>query len=321
MLYATVRNRLDAGKRVILDGGVGTELERRGADMNPRAWCGAAALDNTALLEEVHRSYLEAGADVITANTYASSRIMLAAAGLDDRVEDINRNAIDAAHRARRAHGREDVAIAGSLSHAAPVAPGTDKTDRSSLPSPVAFEDALGELATILKDAGCDLLVLEMLYDPVRIAPVMRAAKTAGLPVWAGFSARRGADGRMLAFDQARDTPFADVLAALDICAVSAAGVMHTPADLTGEALNMLRDRFSGPLTAYPDSGYFKMPHWHFEDTIAPRALADFARGWAEDQGVQVLGGCCGLGPEHIAALAPLRDATAPEEVGEYSLR
>jgi len=44
MSYATVRNRLDAGKRVILDGGVGTELERRGADMNPRAWCGAAAL-------------------------------------------------------------------------------------------------------------------------------------------------------------------------------------------------------------------------------------------------------------------------------------
>ena len=84
------------------------------------------------------------------------------------------------------------------------------------------------------------------------------------------------------------------------------AGVMHTPSDLTGEALKIVRESHGGPLMAYPDSGYFEMPHWQFKDVIAPDDLHGFATGWVSD-GVQVLGGCCGLSPEHIRALAPLK--------------
>lgn len=53
---------------------------------------------------------------------------------------------------------------------------------------------------------------------------------------------------------------------------------------------------------AYPGSGYFRMPHWQFEDVIEPEALVEFARAWV-DGGVQILGGCCGLSQKHIAAL------------------
>ncbi len=61
---------------------------------------------------------------------------------------------------------------------------------------------------------------------------------------------------------------------------------------------------------AYPDSGYFKMPHWQFENVIAPQAFLDYARQWI-DQGAQIVGGCCGLSPEHIAALRPLKAEAA----------
>ena len=77
---------------------------------------------------------------------------------------------------------------------------------------------------------------------------------------------------------------------------------MHSSADVIGEATAILRQKYKGPLMAYPDSGYFRMPHWQFEGVIEPEALVEFARTWVDD-GVQILGGCCGLSPDHIAAL------------------
>ena len=100
MSYLDVKRRLDAGEIVVLDGGTGTELQRRGAQMDPSAWCGPASLNNSELLTQVHLDYIDAGADVITANTFASSRLMLTPAGFADRVEEINRIAVEAALRA-----------------------------------------------------------------------------------------------------------------------------------------------------------------------------------------------------------------------------
>src|SRR5215831_11588452 len=80
--YARLLQRLLEGDVVILDGPTGTELERRGAPMDPAAWCGPATLSNDRLLVDIHRDYIEAGAEVITANTFASSRLMLGGAGM-----------------------------------------------------------------------------------------------------------------------------------------------------------------------------------------------------------------------------------------------
>ena len=77
------------------------------------------------------------------------------------------------------------------------------------------------------------------------------------------------------------------------------------PMTLTDCALAILREVFDGPLTAYPDSGHMKMPDWQFEEVIAVEDYLSYARGWRET-GVQVIGGCCGLGVDHIAALGSL---------------
>ncbi len=306
MSYADLDRRLDEGGIVILDGGIGTELERRGVPMDPEAWCGPATLEHLVALETIHRDYIAAGADMITTNTYASSRLILGAAGYADRFEDLNRAAVRAAFRARAASGRAGLAVAGSLSHMLPMVSGTAQADLARAPGEAEMADAFGELAALLGEEGCDLILLEMMYHPDRMPAAFTAATAVGRPVWAGFSARRGEDGQILSFAPDKDIAFAETVQVLAGFGVAAAGVMHTPSNVIGDAIAILRDAFDGPLMAYPDSGYFKMPNWQFEHVIPPNELLEFATEWVAS-GVQVLGGCCGLSPEHIAAIALLK--------------
>ena len=100
---------------VIVDGGMGSELEARGARMDHEAWCGLANLEDPGLVREIHEDYIRAGADVVIANTFPTNRTALAAAGYGDRVEEANRAAVTAALEARERAGRP-VAVAGSMS-------------------------------------------------------------------------------------------------------------------------------------------------------------------------------------------------------------
>ena len=306
MAYAEIERRLQGGGVVVLDGGTGTELERRGVTMDPKAWCGPSSLENAELLQSIHEDYIAAGADVITVNNYASSRLMLEPAGFADQFEEINSTAITAALRAREASGRDDVLIAGSLSHMCPFADGSLQPALSDGPSQTQMADAFAELAMLFRDQGCDLILLEMMFFPERMGFAFQAAKQTGLPVWAGFSVRRGENGQVLSYAPDRDIPFEDIVQVLKEFDVDAAGVMHSPSDVTGEAIEIVRGVFNGPLTAYPDSGYFEMPHWQFKDVITPDELLQFTNQWVEN-GVQVIGGCCGLSPKHIAVFKTLK--------------
>lgn len=306
MSYSEIDQRLKSGGIVILDGGTGTELERRGVPMDHEAWCGPATLEHLDVLEGIHRDYIAAGADIITANTYASSRLMLRPAGFADRFEDINRAAVEVAHRACKASGKEEIAVAGSLSHMFPMVGGAAHPDLARAPSQQEMTDAFSELADLLRSEGCDAILLEMMYHPDRMAAAFGAATATGLPVWAGFSARRGTRREVLSFAPDKDIPFEETVRVLADFDVAAAGVMHTPSNVVGDAIAILREAFDGPLVAYPDSGYFKMPQWQFEDVIPPDELLRFAKDWVNN-GVQVIGGCCGLSPEHIAAVATLK--------------
>jgi len=312
MSYADVKRRLDAGEVVVIDGATGTELQRRGAQMDPSAWCGPASLNNSELLTQVHLDYIKAGADVITANTFASSRLMLTPAGFADQVEEINRVAVEAALRARdlastTLPGRK-IAVAGSLSHMVPVSVGTAKVDQDSLPSNDELAHAFGELASILKSSGVDHIMLEMMYEPNRIPLALNAALATGLPVWFGMSARRAADGRVISFDQHQEIPLGEITKLIPKTGVDVAGVMHTGAELISDSLAALRKNFSGPLAAYPDSGFFEMPDWRFVDVISPERLESFYAEWFK-QGAQVIGGCCGLTVDHIHAATRAKTA------------
>lgn len=307
MPYADLMKRLKAGDIVLMDGPTGTELQRRGVAMDPAAWCGPATLGNDAVLTQIHLDYLRAGSEVITANTFSASKLMLAGAGLEHRSAEIVERAVGAALRAREsAPHPERVVVAGSLSHMVPVASGSAAVDPKLTPPLSAIADAFTELAQNLKRFGCELLILEMMYNPLRVPLALAAAQSTGLPIWFGLSARADAEGRLLSFDQLETLPLSQIIELIPPQGIDAAGVMHTPAPLIAAAERELRQAFQGPLMAYPDSGYFEMPDWKFIDVLAEDLFERYCLEWL-DQGVQLLGGCCGLTPGHIQAAARAR--------------
>ena len=310
MSYSNILKTIQSGGTVILDGAIGTELEKRGVMMDDNAWCGVATATNLEELCGIHRDYIEAGADIITANTYASNRAMLEAAGLGDQVEQINRSAVETAIKAREDSGNPDIVIAGSISHAVPaqfnVTSPSYGTGPTTTPDTSRYASAFSELAETLKDAGCELLLLDMMYDPQRIPLAVEAALATGLPVWAGVSSRRSEDGSIISYLQTEEVPFDNIARMVAEYDMDVMGVMHSPSDVIAGSLEIVRKYYDGPLSAYPDSGYFRMPNWIFEDVISPDDLLAFAQQW-KLSGVQILGGCCGLSPEHIAAISPLK--------------
>ena len=309
MAYTQLKQRIDDGEIIVLDGATGTELQRRGVTMDPAAWCGPATLHNDQLLTEIHADYIRAGSDVVTANTYASNRLMLGPAGFGDRVAEINQRAVEAALRARELTGTTaTVAVAGSLSHMVPVAAGTAVVDPNQVVDRNELSDAYFELAQILKSSGVDHIMLEMMYNPARVPLVLEAALSTGLPVWFGMSARRAKAGQAISFDLLEEYPISDIAALIPATGVDVAGFMHTSSEVISEAMVAAAPYFAGPWLAYPDSGYFEMPDWRFVDTIEPDRLAEFYTEWIA-QGVRLIGGCCGLTIAHVQAAVRVRES------------
>lgn len=288
--------RLGAGGTVLVDGGTGTELERRGVPMNARAWCGAANFDHADVLREIHEDYIRAGAEVIIANTFASARHALEPVGFGDEVERANRVAVEAALGARARTAEGDVAVAGSMSDFIADRENPEWRRESRLRA------TYREQAEILAEAGVDLLAMEMMQLPEIAIPAIEAALDTGLPVWVGASCRRVAAREQLAFFDYSDRDFRELLEAIDGLAVGVVGIMHSEVPDIAPGLEAVRERWAGPLAVYPESGYFTMPNWQFVDIISTDDLVAEARGWRE-MGVQIIGGCCGIGPEHIEAL------------------
>ncbi|MEO8465106.1 MAG: homocysteine S-methyltransferase family protein [Gammaproteobacteria bacterium] len=280
---------LRGGRTLLLDGGTGTELRRRGATLDDATWTGLVPLTHYDLLRAVHTDYIAAGADVITTSTFGTARFLLEAGGHGAEFEAINRRAVAAAREARDAAGRA-VAIAGSISCLPP------RFDVHAYPDEAIESAAYRELADTLATAGVDLLIVEMLQETQHAPLALAAARTTGLPVWLGVSCRLGAGDALVAFDFPL-VPFETCLDALLPLAPDAVAVMHSPVSAIAPALAVLRQRFRGPLGAYPE-----ICDGTNEGSATPAELAAAAGNWL-NAGAQIVGGCCGTTPEHIRAL------------------
>lgn len=294
----SLQERLDSGDVLIIDGGMGTELERRGIEMDGAAWAGAVAREHPEAIRAIHRDFIDAGADIIIANTYAAAPHVLRHAGIGKTEAcDLNRISCAVAHETvRDAAADRSVLVAGSMSSF------RAGLHLDTLPTDEEARASYGAQARVLADAGCDLIIAEMMLDPVISPRAIEAALETGLPVWVGLSARVAEDGAVMGFHQYAQDPFDTVLDACLLPGIQAAGIMHSDIDHTPPALAALKAKWSGPLFAYPHSGHFKMPSWQFDSVISPDDYVTEARRYLAE-GVQAIGGCCGLGPDHIAAL------------------
>ena len=302
--------RLEAGEKLLLDGGTGSELQRRGVDVSRRtadggigAWSATANVDAPDMVRAVHEDYLRVGADIITTNSFWSNRTRLARLGQADRMEEYTRVSVELAREAVDENGF-DAYVAGSM------APPTGRPVPGNIG--VSSDDLAGEFrdqAAVLAEAGSDLILLEYVSTVEEATTLVSAAAETGLPVFLGLK-HFDADGTMAFKEDAVDAVHAveglPVAAVLDMCS--------PPEEITA-VFPRIRQAFEGPIGAYANIGYRGDPkapgdssrQWHRIDVgeNSPDRYAEYARGWLAE-GAQIIGGCCASGPEHIAALRPL---------------
>lgn len=276
-------------ENLLLDGATGTELNRRGIDTRVPLWSARALTSDQGLqvLRQVHRDYLEAGATVLTANTFRTHRRALANTGYDS--QSLTRLAVEAARDAIEQWGGEAARVAGSLS------PLEDCYRPDQVPSEKACRTEHAERLQHLADAGVDLIVIETMNSIREAVIAAQLAVATGLPTWVCFVC--GQDGRILSGESVALA--AESLLPLGINAI---GVNCAPADSLEIPLTELR-AFCGPefpLVAYGNIGYADATNgWVNTDAVDPDVYVRYAEHWP----AQILGGCCGTTPAHIRRL------------------
>jgi 5-methyltetrahydrofolate--homocysteine methyltransferase len=252
-------------------------------------------LTHPEVLRRVHASFADAGADLLIANTFSCSLHNLASAGLADRFETVNARAVEIAAEAAR-QADHDCLTAGGVSTTTFSGP----LDYARLLEGSRAVDYYARQAAIQAEAGAQLIILEMMRDIPQTGYALEGALRTGLPVWVGFSCTASPTEGVLLMDT--DVPLRAALQAIDLRRAQAVGIMHTLVEHTPPALDVLQAAWDGPTFAYPHAGRFVMPNWIFQDAITPEKFAESGRKLF-DRGVDAVGGCCGITPDHIRAL------------------
>ncbi len=287
--------RIQGGKVLLADGAMGTLLMERG--LAAGACPELVNLERPALLEEIARLYLDAGADIIQTNTLGGSPIKLAMYGLEDRTEEIN---VAAAQAVRRAAGGQAYVYGSCGPCGLTLKPYGDA-------DPDEVRASFARQIRALIDGGIDVLIVETMMDLAECRLAIEAARSVSgtLPVMACMTFNRTPRGFYTIMGN--DVPTA------------AAGMAAAGADVIGsncgcgiEQMIELARAFSAasarPLIFQPNAG---LPHTEGLRAVyreTPEFMAERV-GELIDAGAVVIGGCCGTTPEHIRAMRAVLDA------------
>lgn len=307
--YRHLEEKLERQACVMLDGATGTELPHltdaeHAAD--ERLWGSHALIEQAEAVLNVHRRYVEAGCDVLSTNTWGLPSAQLAHAvpvlGSTATVHwlDLARRGIRLARQATGDDGRAgECAVAFSIN--------------GDVDSPEG-ETMIRLLARLFGDEAPDLILLETLslIRPSLFVAVERLVAT-GLPVWVSF--RRCRHGLCSVYGRHWGGPehdaFGRAAARFEEMGVAAVMVNCIPPDHVDGMVSYLRDFTDLPLGVYPNLGYYTDRGWHFEPGVGSDEYARMALRW-RDEGAQIIGGCCGVGPAHIAAAREALEPTRP---------
>ena len=269
----------------IFDGAIGTMLQNAG--MKPGDCPELLNVTNPELVQKVHRAYFEAGSDIIETNTFGASKIKLAEYGLSDRMEEINRAAVQ---NVKIASGGK-VKVAGAMGPTGGFIQPLGELDFDDV-----YQNYL-EQAKVLAAAGADYILIETCIEIQEMRAALLAAKDAcNLPVICQLSFSE--DGRTVTGT--------DPQSAAVILSAMGADVIGANCSLGPEQLvpivRELAENCSCPISIQPNAG---MPHLVDGKTVFPMMPEDFGK-WAPElvkAGATFIGGCCGTTPEHIRAI------------------
>ncbi len=281
---------LKDGRVYLLDGAMGTELQRRGVPTTLPLWSASALIDEVEVVTAIHKAYIDAGAEIVTTNTFRTNPRAFERAGVSESWRELALRACRAAAEARDACGK-DVLIAGS------IAPVEDCYRPDLVPSEEELRDEHGRLAAALAEGGVDFILIETMNCVRETVAAAEAASETGLPFAVSFVCSR--EGELLSGE-----PVGDALALIARWRPLFAAVNCRPPEEITEALGMLLNETSLPCGAYangwghPQDG----EGWEFDSGTTVEHYADFVNKWRQ-MGARVIGGCCGTTPEYIQAV------------------
>jgi homocysteine S-methyltransferase len=289
------RRWLDAelGNRVLVcDGAMGTMLHSAGASLD--RWLPELNLTHPETVSEVHRAYVDAGADIIETNTFGANAVTMGRFGLNHDVALINLRAVELA---RTAASGKNVLIAGSIAPAAaPLSPGR-------IPDLEAHE-ALIEQVAALESGGVDMLMFETFGDLGALAALI-AQYSSRVPIVAHVTFLE--DGRTIGGDTPQQV--GDALGELGVVAIGANCALG-PRGMR-PIVEALAEANSLPLSVQPNAGPPSIVRGRFEYRRNEEYFARVAKAFV-DLGAAIVGGCCGTTPRHIEAIVNQLRTTRP---------
>ena len=304
---------LDNRGVLILDGGLASELERAGLDLNDPLWSARVLLETPEAISDVHRGYLEAGADCIISASYQATIEGFRSRGLslaasEDAIQNSIRLAVDAredfwAEESNTGDRLRPLVAASVGPYGAYLADGSEFTGVYGLDEQ-ALVDFHRRRWQILASTGADLLACETIPSLREARALARLlTDTPNRWAWFSFSCRDGehiSDG----------TPIVECVRALSaVPRVAAVGVNCTAPVFIPSLVEKIRGVTDSPVVVYPNSG----EGWDAESkswtgTADPTQFAAAAAVW-RDAGAQLIGGCCRTGPEDIRGLREIEPA------------
>ena len=292
----------------LLDGSIGQELVKRAGKAPTALWSTMVMIDQPEMVRDVHTEYFNVGASVATTNTYPVLYDRLVREGLEDQMETLWSRAINSACAARDAHGSGRVA--GS------IGPLIASYRPDICPPAAEAEESYGDIVAALAP-HVDLLLIETMSSVDQAEGALRAATKSGLPIWLAVSVQDFDGSKLRSGENLAE--LAPVLNRHDTDAIlincSRPEAVSTAVDISAQ--------FGQPFGAYAN-GFTKITQGFLKEAptvdalqersdLSPAAYADFAMGWIE-QGATIVGGCCEVGPDHIAELA-MRITAAGHEI------
>lgn len=287
---------------MLLDAAMGSDLDRRGVKTSLPLWSALGLLEAPEVVYRIHRDNLEAGADILTTNTFRTTRWSLRKAGIDgERAAELDALAVQLAMRARTDLARNDVLIAGSIAPLEDCYLPTFETDPD-----VALQEHRAQ-AENLAAAGVDFLLVETMPTIQEAMIALEAVKDAGLQTAVSFvcgPAKNGeAEPRLLSGEA-----LVEAVSRVADHAPAAILVNCAATPVIGAGMAALH-----AVSAVPFGGYANVGHvdddvgWSSAGGMSGAAYAAAAEAWL-DAGASIVGGCCGTNPEHTAALRAMID-------------
>jgi homocysteine S-methyltransferase len=297
---SALRDLLAEPGRAVLDGALATELEARGHDLSDALWSARLLVEDPEAIVAVHEAYLRAGARVLITASYQASAEGFAAIGLGpEAAEDALRASVRLAREAVERTARDALVAASVGPYGAVLAGGQEYTGDYG-PATLADLEAFHERRlAVLLEAGPDCVACETIPRADEAAALARVLDRLDAPdAWIAFSCADGATTR-------HGEPIeAAVQAAASSPRVAAVGVNCTAPEHVEALLRRMRAVTDLPLVAYPNSGRAWDAAARRWTDAGAAVLPPAAVGAWRDAGAALIGGCCGLGPEAIRALA-----------------